>query len=146
MLETLCNPCIKNPGLFRTEASSKACRTCKMMKRIQSTSIVRTGYSSIFKDIQAYSRILRHSQSRSQPRNQGRGERGEYLGGQYLGEIFPCGSSFSCFLCFLRNVYQSVVVPQPPIPTPTPLPFPFPEKFLVPHLKSRIIFLQNAPS
>ena len=33
------------------EASSKACRTSKMLKHIKSPGIVRTVYSSIFKDI-----------------------------------------------------------------------------------------------
>ena len=58
------NPCIYNRAIFRTlaylepKASSKACRTCKMIMHIQSPGIVRTIYSSIFKDIYAYSEIL----------------------------------------------------------------------------------------
>ena len=66
-----------NLSIFRTlayleaEASSKACRTCKMMMHIQSPGIVRTIYSSVFKDIKASSEILIliHIQPHSQALN-----------------------------------------------------------------------------
>ena len=66
--------------IFRTlaylepESSSKTYWTRKMIMHIQSSNIVRTVYSSIFKDIQAYSGILTHIQSRLQTRNQGEKE------------------------------------------------------------------------
>ena len=62
IFRTLCNPCIYNRPIFRTlshvepEVSSKVCRTCKMIRLIQSPGIVRIVYSSIFKDIQEYLR------------------------------------------------------------------------------------------
>ena len=37
------------------KASSKACRTCKMIMHIQSPNIVKTVHLNIFKDIDAYS-------------------------------------------------------------------------------------------
>ena len=66
-----------NRAIFRTlayleaEASSKVCRTCKMMMHIQSPGIVRTIYSSVFKDIKASSEILIliHIQPHSQALN-----------------------------------------------------------------------------
>ena len=58
------NFCIYNRAIFRTlaylepKASAKVCLTCKMIAHIQSPGIVRTVYSSIFKDIDAYSATL----------------------------------------------------------------------------------------
>ena len=77
MFGILRNCCIYNRVIFRIlaflepEASSKICQTCKM---IQSPGMLKTVYSSIFKDIQTYSGILMHIQPHSQMRNQ-RGER-----------------------------------------------------------------------
>ena len=67
----ICNqPChIQKPGLFTLEASSKAYQTYKMSMHIQSPGIVRTVYSSIFKDTQLYSGILTHMQPHSQAHN-----------------------------------------------------------------------------
>ena len=54
---TLCNPSIYSHAIFRNlaylkrEVSPKACWTCKMIRHIQSPSIVRTVYLSIFNDI-----------------------------------------------------------------------------------------------
>ena len=65
---TLCNPCLYNRVIFRTlvylepEAFSKSCQTFKMIRYIQSPGIVRTVYSSIFKDIFGYPEILMHIQ------------------------------------------------------------------------------------
>ena len=43
---------IKNPSIFiEPMASSKGYQTCKMIRHIQSPGIVRTAYSSIFRDI-----------------------------------------------------------------------------------------------
>ena len=61
---TLRNPCIYNRAIFRTLAylepktSSEACQTCKMIIHYRSPGIVRTVYSSIFRDIDAYSATL----------------------------------------------------------------------------------------
>ena len=44
---------IQNP-----DASSKTCQTCKIITHFQNPGIVRTVYSSIFKDIHRYSWIL----------------------------------------------------------------------------------------
>ena len=66
IFRTLCNPCIYNRVIFRImshlehETSSKAFRTCKMTKHIQSPGIVRSlskhlqGYLEIFRDSHAY--------------------------------------------------------------------------------------------
>ena len=78
---TLREPCIYIRAILRAlvylqpEASSKASRISKMIRHIQSTGILRTAYSSIFKDIQACSGILMHIQPHSQACNQGREER-----------------------------------------------------------------------
>ena len=62
--------------MFRTlfflelQASSEACTKRKMIMLIQSSGTVRTDYSSIFKDIQTYSRILMHIQAHSPVLNQ----------------------------------------------------------------------------
>ena len=71
LFRTLCNPCIYNRTIFRTlayleiKASSKTCQICKMISHIQSSGIVTTVYSSIFKDLQVYSEILLHIQQHS---------------------------------------------------------------------------------
>ena len=63
IFRTLYNPYIHNRTIFRAltdlepKATSKACKICKMRRHIQSSSIVRTDYSSIsriFGDIQGY--------------------------------------------------------------------------------------------
>ena len=64
-------PCIYKRAIFRAlgyleQASPKACRTCKMIMHVQSPGTVRTVYSSIFKDFQAYLGILMHNQPHSQ--------------------------------------------------------------------------------
>ena len=57
IFRTLYNPCIYSRPIFRTaahlepEASSKSSRTCKMIRHIQSPSLVKRVFSSIFKDI-----------------------------------------------------------------------------------------------
>ena len=51
------------------KASFKACQTRKMIMHTQSPGIIKTVYSKIFRDIYAYSGILRHIQSHSQVRN-----------------------------------------------------------------------------
>ena len=76
---TLCNPCIYNCaifttcGTFRTGTSSKACQIFKMIKHISSPGIVRTVYSSTFKDSYGYLWILMHIQPHSQVCNWGKG-------------------------------------------------------------------------
>ena len=71
IFRTLCHPCICNSTMLRTlihlelEESSKACRKSKLIKHIQMPGIVRTVYSSIFKDVQGYSGILIHIQPNS---------------------------------------------------------------------------------
>ena len=70
---TLCNLCFCNRAIFRTlaylepVASSSNCQICKIIRHIQSPGIIRTVYSSIFKDIEiyVYSGILMHFQSHS---------------------------------------------------------------------------------
>ena len=42
---------IHNPGIFRTQDNSETCQTSKTNKHIQSPSLVRRVYSSIFKNI-----------------------------------------------------------------------------------------------
>ena len=75
---TLPNTCIYNRAIFRTlayqepEASSKSCETCKMIMNIQSTGIVRTVYSNIFKEILGYSGIMMQIQPLFQTLNQRR--------------------------------------------------------------------------
>ena len=55
ILRIMCNPLqpchIQNPGLLGLEASSKACRPCKISRHIQSPGIVRKVYSTISKDV-----------------------------------------------------------------------------------------------
>ena len=80
ILRTLRNPWIHNHALFRTlahlesEASSKACQTCKMMRNIQSPVIVRIVFSSFFNDIQGSSEMLMPIQPHSQAYKLGEGE------------------------------------------------------------------------
>ena len=50
---------------LESEASSKACSTCKMIRHIWSPGIVRTIYSNIFKDIYGYLETLMHIQPHS---------------------------------------------------------------------------------
>ena len=72
---TLRNLCICDCAKFRTLAYleskvfPKACWACKMIMYIQSPRIVRTVYSSIFKDIETYSLVLMHIQPHSQACN-----------------------------------------------------------------------------
>ena len=53
-----------------------------------------------------------------------------------ISKMFPCGLSFSFFLCCWRNVYQSALVLQPP---PPPSPPPAQKNILVEHLHSGIV-------
>ena len=65
IFKTLCN-------IFRTltrlepKASSKSCRTCKVIKHIQSPSIVK----NFFKHLEGYSEMLTHIKAHSQVHNQ----------------------------------------------------------------------------
>ena len=76
IFRTMCNPCMYNCAIFKTladlepETSSKVCKTCQMIRHIQSPGMVRTVYSSIFKDIQGYSGVLMHIRPYSQAYNQ----------------------------------------------------------------------------
>ena len=72
IFRNLCKLCLYNRGIFRTLAysepktSSKACRTFKMIRHIQSPGIVKTIYSSILRismDIQGYWCIFSHAQA-----------------------------------------------------------------------------------
>ena len=58
-------PCSETLAYSETEVSSKVCRTCKMIIHIQSPRNARTVYSSIFKDIYAFSSIFRRSHRRA---------------------------------------------------------------------------------
>ena len=57
IFKTLCNPCICNHAIFKTlthlepGASSSVCGICKMIRHVQCPGIIRTVYSTIFKDI-----------------------------------------------------------------------------------------------
>ena len=72
ILKTLCNTCIYNRAIFRTltrlepKASSKSCRTCKVIKHIQSPGIVK----NLFKHFEGYSEMLIHIKAHTQARNQ----------------------------------------------------------------------------
>ena len=71
IFRTLFKPCLYNLIILRSlaylepDASWKACLTSKMIMHIQNPCIVRTVYSSIFKDIYGYSKILMHIQPHS---------------------------------------------------------------------------------
>ena len=72
---TLSKPCIYKRAIFRImahlepEASLKACQIFKMITHIQSSSIVRAVYSSIFKYMYVYLVTLMHIKPHSQARN-----------------------------------------------------------------------------
>ena len=60
-------PChIQNPGTFRTQSIFKSLSKKMIIWHIQSHSIVKTVYSSVFKVIYGYSGILMHIQQHSQ--------------------------------------------------------------------------------
>ena len=94
----LCNTSRYNHAIFKTlthlepEASSKACRTCKMMRHIHSLGKVRTVYSGIsriFRDIPWYWWIFCHTITSAQLGMGGGGEggaEGRWGGGRNL----PC--------------------------------------------------------
>ena len=69
------NPCTYNRNIFRNlvhlepDVSLEACQTCHVIRHIQRAGIVRTVYSSTFKDFQGYSGILMYIQPHSQARN-----------------------------------------------------------------------------
>ena len=91
---------------------SKGCETCKMMIRhIQNFSIVRTVFSSIFRDIDAYSAIITGGTRRkgeASPTLFWRSKEmpwfWEKLQSVYLRRLF--------FLCLWQNVCRSALVPQ----------------------------------
>ena len=152
-------PCSETLAYLEMEVSSKACRTCKMIMHIQSPGIARTVYSSIFKDIYAFSSIFSRSHRRATRREREAspalfenpkkcpdfGKKGldckvsiqhvvSRVSRRKNSKLFPCGSSF---LCFGQNVYWSTLVTPPP---PSPL---CPEKFL--HLFSGIfLFVKHS--
>ena len=113
--------CSETLAYLETEVSSKACRTCKMIMHIQSPRIARTVYSSIFKNIYAFSSIFRSSHRRATRREMEAssalfenpkecpdfGKKGpdfkfsiQYVVSRVCrrknSKLFTCGSSFSC--------------------------------------------------